>query len=424
MEIQKIIEKITNKELDVLLTDLYEDDTLLDYQKQRYIKALNQYQLLYGNDDVNIYSVCGRSEVGGNHTDHQQGRVLAASINLDSIGIVSKQENIIEIVSDGFNIGPISIDEVEYVEEEKGTSTSLVKGVVSRLKELNYTIGGFKAYITSDVLIGAGLSSSACFEDMIGTIINGLYNDMSIDKITIAKVGQYAENVYFGKPCGLMDQCACIVGGLVSIDFKNPSEPIVKEVNVDFSEFNYSLCIVDAKGSHASLTEEYASIPQEMKKVANYFDQEVLREVDEKEFKSHIPDLRKECGDRSVLRAYHFFNENKRVIKLVEALEHKDINEFCKYIEESGNSSYEVLQNVYTTSDPQNQSLSIALTISKDVLNNKGVSRVHGGGFSGTIQAFVSNDYVHIYKQEIEKIFGVNSCHILKIRKQSGLQVI
>lgn len=408
-----------------LLEDLYEDASLVNYQKDRYANALNKFIELYGDENVSIYSAAGRSEISGNHTDHQHGCVLAGSINLDAIGVVAKQDDVIKVVSDSFDIKPIYLNDLDKKDEEEGTSEGLIRGVVSKLKELGYNIGGFKAFITSDVLVGAGLSSSAAFETIIGTIIDGLYNDMSIDMVTIAKVGQYAENVYFGKPCGLMDQCACAVGGLISIDFKDTEHPVVKHVDVDFSKYDHSLCIVDTKGSHADLTDAYGAIPAEMKDVAHYFGKEFLREVDEKEFFDHLADVRAAVkNDREILRAIHFFKENARVPQIVEALNNDDFDLFKKLIKESGNSSYKFLQNVYADFDYKNQAVSAALALSEIVLGDHGVARVHGGGFAGTIQAFVENDFVVKYKSQIEKLFGEGSCHVLKVRKLGGCKVM
>ena len=419
-----IMKQFMNYEHDTLIEDLYEDKSLLVYQRARYVRTLERFIKLYGDNDIGIYSVAGRSEVGGNHTDHQHGCVLAASINLDAIAMVMPQDDVIEVVSDNFNIEKINIHELSKKDNELGTSEALIRGVVYKLKELGYKVGGFKAVITSDVLMGAGLSSSAAFEGLIGTIISGLYNNMEIDMVTIAKVGQFAENVFFGKPCGLMDQCACAVGGLISIDFNDPAAPVVKHVDVDFSKYNHSLCIVDTKGSHADLTDEYAAVPTEMEKIAHYFNKEVLRDVDEEEFYTCIRSLREFAGDRAVLRAIHFFNENNRVGKLVNALDQDDFDGFKHYIQESGNSSYKFLQNVYASSDPQNQAVSLALALSENILGNHGVCRVHGGGFAGTIQAFVENDYVEIYKKEIEKSFGQGSCLVLKVRAKGGCKVL
>ena len=424
MKASDIMKQFMNYEHDTLIEDLYEDKSLLVYQRSRYVRTLERFIKLYGDNDIGIYSVAGRSEVGGNHTDHQHGCVLAASINLDAIAMVMPQDDVIEVVSDNFNIEKINIHELSKKDNELGTSEALIRGVVYKLKELGYKVGGFKAVITSDVLMGAGLSSSAAFEGLIGTIISGLYNNMEIDMVTIAKVGQFAENVFFGKPCGLMDQCACAVGGLISIDFNDPAAPVVKHVDVDFSKYNHSLCIVDTKGSHADLTDEYAAVPTEMEKIAHYFNKEVLRDVDEEEFYTCIRSLREFAGDRAVLRAIHFFNENNRVGKLVNALDQDDFDGFKHYIQESGNSSYKFLQNVYASSDPQNQAVSLALALSENILGNHGVCRVHGGGFAGTIQAFVENDYVEIYKKEIEKFFGQGSCLVLKVRAKGGCKVL
>lgn len=419
-----LVEELNNKKYDELLNDIYVDTNLLDYQRERYVKAINKYVSLYGDTDVEIYSAPGRSEVGGNHTDHQHGCVLAAAVNLDAIAVVGRVDNKIKVLSDNFDIAPINLEDLEIKKAEEGTSEALIRGVCARLKELGYNVGGFNAFITSDVLMGAGLSSSAAFETIIGTIISGLYNDMTIDPVVIAQVGQYAENVYFGKPCGLMDQCASSVGSLINIDFNDVAKPIVNKVDVDFSKFGHSLCIVDTKGSHADLTDEYAAIPMEMKKVANYFGKEFLREVDEENFFNDIAGARKACQDRAVLRAIHLFEENKRVDQEVKALNNSDFETFKKVVKESGDSSYKFLQNVYANCDVQNQSVSIGLAMSEKIIGRNGVCRVHGGGFAGTIQAFVKDEFVTAYKTEIERVFGKGSCHVLKVRKYGGKKVI
>ena len=419
-----LVEELNNKKYDELLNDIYVDTNLLDYQRERYVKAINKYVSLYGDTDVEIYSAPGRSEVGGNHTDHQHGCVLAAAVNLDAIAVVGRVDNKIKVLSDDFDIAPINLEDLEIKKAEEGTSEALIRGVCARLKELGYNVGGFNAFITSDVLMGAGLSSSAAFETIIGTIISGLYNDMTIDPVVIAQVGQYAENVYFGKPCGLMDQCASSVGSLINIDFNDVAKPIVNKVDVDFSKFGHSLCIVDTKGSHADLTDEYAAIPMEMKKVANYFGKEFLRKVDEEDFFNDIAGARKACQDRAVLRAIHLFEENKRVDQEVKALNNSDFETFKKVVKESGDSSYKFLQNVYANCDVQNQSVSIGLAMSEKIIGRNGVCRVHGGGFAGTIQAFVKDEFVTAYKTEIERVFGKGSCHVLKVRKYGGKKVI
>ena len=407
------------------LKDIYVDDAVLDYQKERYIKAIEEFEKLYGEQEVEIYSAPGRSEVGGNHTDHQYGKVLAASINLDAIAIVAKtDDSIIDIKSEGYDRIQVHLDSLQPRKEEEGRSEALTRGVAARLKEEGYIIGGFQAYATSDVLNGAGMSSSAAYEVLVGNILSGIYNEGKASPILLAQIGQYAENEYFGKPCGLMDQMASSVGGLINIDFEDPKNPKVKQVKVDFEEYGHSLCIVDTKGSHADLTDDYAAIPQEMKQVANFFEEDVLRKVDKNEFYLNLPKIREILGDRAVLRAIHLFEENKRVDEQVQALEQHDFETFKKLIKASGDSSFKYLQNVYSSHEINNQSVSIGLAISDIILQGKGVSRVHGGGFAGTIQAFVPNDIVDIYKKDIEDVFGEGSCHVLKVRKYGGMKVL
>lgn len=426
MELTKsIIFKIQSGDFDDRLLDIYVDENVLDYQKERYIKAIKKYEELYGEGEVEIYSAPGRSEVGGNHTDHQRGQVLACGLNLDVIAIVSKtDDNIIKIVSDDYNIKDINVNDLSKKDSEENTSESLIRGVAKRLMDEGYTVGGFKTFMTSDVLRGSGMSSSAAFEVAIGTIISGLYNNMEISPVFIAQASQYAENVYFGKPSGLMDQMASSVGSLVNIDFKDTKNPVIKKVDVDFAKFSHSLCIVDTKGSHADLTPEYAAVPIDMKKVAAYFGKEVLREVDEDEFYANISDIREKVGDRPVVRAMHFFFDHNTVTKEVNALEAGDFEEFKKHISASGNSSFKYLQNVYPASDVANQGLSVGLGVSERILGSKGAVRVHGGGFAGTIQAFVPNDMVSEYREEMDKLFGEGSCHVLKVRKYGGMKVL
>lgn len=425
MHTEQLVGKLQKGELDSRLLDIYVDSKLLDYQRERYINAIRKFEKLYSSGDVMLFSAPGRSEVGGNHTDHQHGTVLAASINLDSLGIVKAlDDNVIRIVSGEYDEIVISLDDILLKQEEKGTTTALIKGVVSGFLNKQYEVGGFCAYITSDVLIGAGLSSSAAFETLIGTILSGLYNNMGVSAVEIAIIGQYAENIYFGKPCGLMDQMACSVGNLVYIDFANPSKPEVEKIEFDMEHYGYSLCITDTKGSHADLTDEYAAVPKEMKLVAKHFGKEVLREVSMQDVLEEIHALRSELGDRCVLRALHFINENNRVKQEVESLKNGEFEQFLEYVKESGNSSYKYLQNVYTNSDVQSQNVSIALAASDIVLQGNGVSRVHGGGFAGTIQAFVRNDYVEEYKKNMNLIFGDGACSNLRIRKYGGIRVI
>ena len=425
MQTNEMKKNIQEGRLDERIIDIYVDTTKLEYHKKRYVQAIELFETYYGAGEAELFSAPGRSEVGGNHTDHQHGEVLAASINLDTIGIVRQTEdNQIRIISDDYDEVVVSLDDIGCKDEEKETTTALIKGVVASFMERGYNVGGFRAYATSDVLIGAGLSSSAAFETLIGTILSGLYNDMSISAIEIAIIGQYAENVYFGKPCGLMDQMACSVGNLVHIDFKDPKKPEVEKLDFNMSEYGYSLCITDTKGSHADLTDEYAAVPMEMKNIAKHFGKEVLRDVEYLSVLKAIPELREKYGDRSVLRALHFFHENERVQKEVNALKNKDITLFLENVKASGDSSFKYLQNVYSGSDIENQNISVALLMSDISLKEEGVSRVHGGGFAGTIQAFVKNEYVESYKILMDNVFGEGSCKDLRIRKYGGMKVM
>lgn len=424
-QIEMLKKLFESKKNDQLLMDIYLDEEKLDYQRKRYVNAINKYKELYGDDDVEIYSAPGRSEVGGNHTDHQNGEVLAASINLDAIGIVKPlQEGTVKVVSDNYPMITIDLNDLELKEEEKETTVALIKGVLAGFVNKGYQIGGFQTYITSDVLIGAGLSSSAAFETLIGTILSGLYNDMKVSPVEIAIIGQYAENVYFGKPCGLMDQMACSVGNLVHIDFADKKNPVIEGVSCDLGKYGYSLCITDTKGSHADLTADYAAVPAEMKAVAAVFGKEVLHGVKIEELYEKSAEIREKAGDRAYLRALHFVNENLRVQQEVAALKNGKFEEFLSVVKASGDSSFKYLQNVYTNHDVQYQNVSIALAISDTILGDDGVCRVHGGGFAGTIQAFVRNEVVEKYKKNMDHIFGEGSCNVLKIRKFGGMKVI
>ncbi|MCI8550490.1 MAG: galactokinase [Lachnospiraceae bacterium] len=407
------------------LKEIYVDETMVESQKKRYAKAIRHYKELFGPGEVECYSAPGRSEVGGNHTDHQYGRVLATSVNLDAIAVVGfHEENCIRILSEGYGMITVGLEDLSKREEERETSTGLIRGVAAGLDKIGFPVRrGFNAYVTSNVLIGAGLSSSAAFEVLVGTIISGLFHGMKIDPVEIAKVAQYAENEYFGKPCGLMDQTACSVGGLIRIDFKDPKAPVVDRVSVDFDSYHYSLCIVDTKGSHSDLTDDYAQIPAEMKAAAACFGKEVLREVDPKEFMEKIPEVRKKAGDRAVLRSLHFFAENDRAAAEAKALSEGRFTDFLNLVRESGASSFQFLQNVYTNKDVQNQGVSMGLAVSESILGDNGVCRVHGGGFAGTIQAFVRNSFVEEYRRVLDGVFGEGSCHVLKVRPCGGIRV-
>ena len=426
MRLSSVIKgEIREGALDDRLRDIYVDEAVIDYQRDRYIKAIDKFEELYGEKEIMICSAPGRSEVGGNHTDHQRGQVLACGLNLDAIAIVAPTEDgSIKILSDDFDLEDINIAHLAKSEVKPVSSEALVAGVAYKLKEDGYKIGGFETFITSDVLMGAGMSSSAAFEVLIGNILSYMYNDGTIDPIYIAQVAQYSENVYFDKPCGLMDQMASSVGSLVNIDFKDVKNPVVKKVDVDFSAFEHSLCIVDTKGSHADLTPEYAAIPKEMKSVAALFGKEVLREVDEKEFYDNLSMVREKVGDRAAIRAIHFYNDHAIVGEEVNALLAGDFDTFKKLIAKSGNSSYKFLQNLYPLCDVNSQGVALGIALSERILGEHGVCRVHGGGFAGTMQAFVENDYVETYKREIEQYFGPDSCHVLKVRKYGGMKVV
>ena len=406
--------------------DIYCTVEAASLQPERYDKAVRMFCSTFeGLEPVAVFSAPGRTEVGGNHTDHQHGEVLAASINKDAIAIVSpSNDNTISILAEGFGMTVIDPDDLSIREEEKGSTASLIRGVLSGLKNNGYVIKGFKAYITSDVLIGAGLSSSAAFETLIGTIISGLFNDMRIDPVEIARIGQFAENTYFGKPCGLMDQMACSVGNLVHIDFADPENPVVDKVDFDFTKTGYVLCITDTKGSHADLTDEYAAVPEEMKKIASFLGRDVLCDVTFEDIMDNIDELRQNAGDRAVLRAIHFVNETCRAHDEAEALKAGDLKEFLSLVKQSGDSSFKYLQNVYSNKDVTVQNVSLALAVSDSVLSTEEVSRVHGGGFAGTIQAFVKKENAKRYQKYMDKVFGPGACEVLAIRKYGGMRVI
>lgn len=425
MEARTLITEIKDGKYDELFLDIYVDGSKISYQKQRYVNAIEKYITIFGNDDIEIYSAPGRSEVGGNHTDHQHGEILAASINNDAIAIVKPlEEKIVRIISDGYDMITVDLNNIEMDEKEKETTISLIKGVLYKMVELGYRIGGFHAYVTSDVLIGAGLSSSAAYETLIGSIVSGLYNDMKVSAIEIAIIGQFAENVYFGKPCGLMDQMACSVGNMVHVDFANPKKPVVEKVGFDLNKYGYSLCITGTKGSHADLTADYAAVSEEMKKVAAYFGKEVLLGLTIDDLMRNISSLRNSVGDRGVLRAIHFICENERVRNEVKALGNDDIEGFLELVKASGNSSYKYLQNVYSNADVQHQNVSLALSLSELFLGTNGVCRVHGGGFAGTIQAFVKKEAVADYQEKMNQVFGEGACSVLKVRKYGGMKVL
>ncbi len=417
--------RLAGGEFDSALARIYKKEDV-DFQKERYAGVVSRFETLFGTDrDVEIYSAPGRTEVGGNHTDHNHGKVLAAGVNLDAVAVVSaNDENIVRVKSEGYKIDAVDLDNLGVMPEERGKSESLIRGVCAAFRNRGYNIGGFDAATVSDVLSGSGLSSSAAFEVLVGTILNYVYNEGKISPVEIAQIAQFAENEYFGKPCGLMDQMACSVGGFVQIDFNDPAAPVINKVDFDFASCNHALCIVDTGGNHADLTDEYAAVRGEMEAVAAKFGKAVLRDVCIEEFEKNIPVIRESAGDRAVLRAMHFFNENKRVDLLGAALREGNFEAFKELVVESGFSSYMYNQNVYTCKAPADQPVSVALAICQDILKGKGAWRVHGGGFAGTIQAFVPADLLDEFKSRICAVFGEKSCYVLNIRPEGGIKVI
>ena len=422
----EMINAIKSGEMDARLKAVYVTDAFVEEQKPRYIMLLEEFEKLFGGDrDVIITSAPGRTEVCGNHTDHNNGKVLAASINLDAIGVVAKSdEPTVRVKSLGHAMNVVDITKLSPDEAEYGNSTEMVRGVISKINDWGYEIGGFDALTTSDVMGGSGLSSSAAFEVLIGTTVSYLFNDGKISAVEIAKAAQYAENAFFGKPCGLLDQMASSVGTFVTIDFESTEEPVIKKVAFDFSKSGHSLCIIDTGGSHSDLTDDYAAVRTEMESVAKAMGKNVLREIPFEDFKAAVPSLIGKVNDRAILRAFHFYNENLRVDNAVAALESGDFESFKKTICSSGLSSYMYNQNVYSPSNPTEQKLSVALCISQELLEGKGAYRVHGGGFAGTIQAFVPNEILDEYKAAMEAVFGEGKCYVLIIRPVGGTRVL
>lgn len=407
--------------LGAVFEEIYGSDPLMrENQTHRYEKLVREFHELFETNEIQLFSAPGRTEIGGNHTDHNLGRVLAASVNLDSIAVAGRnQTKWVEMYSEGYD-EPFSVDlgNLNVVESEKGTTSALIRGIAARLKQQGYKIGGFHACVTSDVLPGSGLSSSASIEVLIGTIFNALFNENRIDPQAIAIIGQYAENNYFGKPCGLMDQMACAVGGVLAIDFNDPQHPQVKKVDFDFSAQDYRLLVVNTGGSHADLTDDYAAVPEEMKSVARILGAKVCREIEWKDLLGKISAVREKTGDRAVLRAIHFLGDNSRVLDQVDALEKGEFNRFLHLVNESGNSSFKWLQNIYSSKNVHEQGVSLALALTEKYLSeiHAGACRVHGGGFAGTIQVFLPVNAVDEYVRMIESVFGKDSAQVLNIR--------
>lgn len=393
---------------------------------QRYIEVIEGFEDTFGEaDEIALFSAPGRTEIGGNHTDHQHGCVLAGSVNLDVISAARPNgTNTVRIQSKNYKMDVIELDDLEIHEEQFDKAIALIRGVIRKFVDLGYDVKGFDAYTTSNVLKGSGLSSSAAFEVLIGTIINGLFANGEVNPVEIAKFGQFAENVYYNKPSGLMDQMASSVGSVVAIDFKSTEEPVVNRVDFDLQKHGHALCIIDSGADHADLTDEYATIPSDMKEVAQFFGKEYLREVDSQEFYNNIKNIREAINnDRAVLRAIHFFDENERAQEEVTALQNNDFEQFKALVKESGRSSYMYLQNVFAASMPKNQAVSLTLALCDEILGDKGAYRVHGGGFAGTVQAFVPFEMLDEFKGRIEAILGVGMCHVLSIRPVGGYEL-
>lgn len=418
--------KISSGAYDNELKRVYISDDEVLQQRERYVNLINFFEEEFGkNDALSFYSAPGRTEVCGNHTDHNNGKVLAAAVNLDAVAVCAKAEgNITRVKSVGYDMDTVDITDMSVHEDAYGTSRELIRGMYAGFIERGYKVGAFDAYTTSSVLSGSGLSSSAAFEVLIGTVLNYMFNDGKISPVEIAQIAQFSENKYFGKPCGLMDQMASSVGGFVKIDFKDTKEPIITKLDFDFASCGHNLCIVNTGGSHADLTPEYGAVRSEMESAAAVFGKKVLREVCPEEFKKNIALVREKAGDRAVLRAMHFFNDNDRVDFEAEALNNCDFESFKKGVIDSGRSSYMYNQNVYPSSAPQDQPVSIGLCIAENLLNGSGAWRVHGGGFAGTMQAFVPNDKLDEYISQMKSVFGEKACYVLSIRPCGGVKVL
>lgn len=395
-----------------------------DEQEARYREAAAEFESMFGAPPIRFFSAPGRTEIGGNHTDHNGGCVLAAGVSLDVIAaVLPSEDGIIRIKSKSFPMDVIDSGDHDIKDDEENTSAALIRGVCAGMARFGYKVGGFTAYTTSNVLKGSGLSSSAAFEVLVVTILSALYNDSKVTPVEAAKISQFAENIYFGKPSGLMDQMACSIGSFITIDFGDPQAPKIEAIDYDFESSEHTLCVIDAKADHSDLTPEYAAVPMEMQGVAQFFGKTKLCELDKMTVMSQIKEVREALGDRAVLRAMHFFDENERVKKEAECLINRDFKGFLKNIALSGDSSYKYLQNIYSAADPKRQAISVALYLAADILGGEGAVRVHGGGFAGTIQAFVPNQKLALFKRVMESYFGEGSCHILKIRPFGGTEV-
>ena len=425
---EKAREKILHGDCAEMLERLYScgKDEVRE-KEQRLADALTEFEKLFGEErDIMIFSAPGRTEIGGNHTDHQGGRVLAAGVDLDAIAVVSPAEGgKIRVKSAGYPEDDLNAYDTAKKPDEKNSSQALIRGLCRGFADRGYRVGGFYAYTTSNVLSGSGLSSSAAFEVLIGTAINGLFCGNEVPPLAVAQLGQFAENEYFGKPCGLMDQAASAIGGFAMIDFSDADNPRAEKIPFDFAKCGYRLCMIDTKGNHADLTPDYAAIPLEMKQAAACFGKKVLSQVDEAEFYSRIPAVRAAAGDRAVLRAMHFFAENARVLREAEALKTGNFQAFLALVLESGRSSFQYLQNVYSPAHGKEQGVSVALALCEKLLAPRGGAwRVHGGGFAGTVQAYVPNAFLPEFTRRMDAVFGAGSCRPLSVRPVGGIRLL
>lgn len=423
---QTIARQLREGQYDQQLRRLYgvEGAALQPYQ-ERLCSLLARYGETYHHPCASLFSVSGRTELSGNHTDHQNGCVLTGGVSLDVIAAAAPNgTNLIRVKSEGYPEDIIDLSQQVPMPDETNTAAALIRGVAARFMQLGYPVEGFDAYTTSSVLKGSGLSSSAAFEVLLGNIINAFFAGGKETPVSIAQIGQYAENVFFGKPCGLMDQMACALGSVVSIDFSDPDSPKIQQVSLDLQKAGYALCIIDSGGDHADLTECYAAVPAEMRAIARRFGKQVLREVPRAEFEAELPALRKACGDRAVLRAMHFYAENNRVLQQTAALEQGDLKRFLALVTESGRSSEALLQNIYDCRNPRQQPVSLTLAQCRRMLNGEGACRIHGGGFAGTVQAFVPLDRLSAFRSGMETLLGAGACHVLQIRAAGGVQLV
>ncbi len=429
VSIKQLEEKLSSGAYDEKLANLYcREAGQVDSYRERILHIIKKYQEVFGKDEsarVAVCSAAGRTEIGGNHTDHQRGKVLTGSVDLDAVACAAGNgTELVRIYSEGFGMTTVNCGQLGVVKEEENTTAALVRGILARFSSMGYKADGFDVYMVSDVPGGSGLSSSACFEVLVGVVVNHLFCKDEVSLVEIAKAGQYAENVYFGKPSGLMDQMGCAVGGIVTIDFKERENPVCHPVQVDFSKAGYALCIIDSGADHADLTADYASIPIEMRQVAAVFGKEVLSQVDEAEFFAKLGEVRAQAGDRALLRAVHYFNDCHRVERQVAALEEGDFDTFLELVCASGMSSFTYLQNVATYRDAKEQPVAAALAAAEHALGGRGAFRVHGGGFAGTIQAFVPTDCVEDFRRQMDGFLGEGACRVTHIRPVGGCVLI